>query len=125
MDSIIDINFNFLLFESKITNLLHSYNVSKEKFCEGTETEDFIIDKGLELIDQIDFCLSMINYRLSLIDYEYMEDKIHNKNKLKKERFELSKKITWYNRLKDSIEDECNKINIGEFDFGDEPDFEE
>lgn len=122
MENIIDINFNFQLLDSQITTCLYQYNIAKDNFCGGSETEDGVIDKGMAVIGHIDFCLSLLNYRLSLINYKYIENKEQNKNKLNNEKQNLLRKINWYKKLKFSIEKECNKINIGEFDFDDEPD---
>ena len=124
MSDIVDINFNFTMIDKKITQRLNEYNISKENFCKGTEVESVVIKNGEKVINLINIGLILIDYRLNLINNEYMEDKVHHKQNLKSERLNLSKKTEWFYRLKKSIRKETESIQNGEFDTSDENDFE-
>jgi len=123
MDNTIDLNFNFKLLDENVNSWLGAYNVAKDEFYAGREDEKDVYDSAEKTIKQINVALEFINYRLFLIDNEYMEDKNHNKTKLKKERFDLLKKINWYGILERSISEECEKIKNGDFGQDEELDF--
>jgi len=124
VDNIIDVNFNFDLFDKNITEILNSYNISKDNFCKGLEVSDVVIDKGKRVLELLCFYIEVVNYRLRLIEEEFMDDKFHNKQKLRKERVRLLKKVDWYEKVVDSIEEECEHIRNGTFNIDEENDLE-
>jgi len=120
---ILDINFNFRLIEENIASWLDAFNVAKDEFFAGREDKEKIIEFGEKTVERISVGLQFLKYRVDLIDSEYMEDKIHNKNKLKKERFNLLEKISWYENLTDSIMADCDifdGIENNSDEFGDQ-----
>ena len=125
MDNIVDINFNFVMFDDSISRSLKNYNEAKEMYCEGIETDKGVIQKGEAIVDALYICTELMEYRLMLINQNYIKDKFHNKQQLKTESVYLNKKLNWYKKLRASIKEECNKISIGEFGFEDEPDINE
>ena len=94
-----DVEFNFDLIEDTIINMLDFYNVAKDEFIAGNETE-----KGLKAVTEklsrlIDCCDAFISIRLMFIENRLNDENTTeiNKERLQNEikyNFSFSLKIT-------------------------------
>ena len=124
MDNIKNVTINFDLFETIITNLLKKFNKAKEQFYNGEIDENDVLKRADEAQEQIVLYTELLGARVATIN-EYMDDKFYNKQELRKERKLLTKKISKYCGIFDSVDEECMEIENGDCDmFDDEDEFE-
>ena len=124
MDNITNVTFNFDALDENVRKLLSLYNNAKEGFCAGFIAKGNVLYKGEAVLEAIGLCIELIDSRLILIN-EYMDDKFHNKQALRKERLKLTKKIDEYNHLSDFIEEECKQIENDVYETDDFIDYDE
>lgn len=123
MEKVIDVNFNFELYDVLITESLNNFNIAKEQYFSGEETLDGLNEKLEKLTSLIDTCLRLMETRNKLINNYYFNDGNHNKKQLVEEKRRLIKQESWYKRLKESVEKEGKFISTNELGLEDEPDF--
>ena len=133
---IIDVSFNFDLFEDVISNLLNTYNIAKEQFNEGFETKDGV----KKIVDRLSQILEL-SADLAEIRIDYIDKKVNtcakltfqDKDDLLYEKNCLSEDIEWYDRLKNSVlteyynlvsNVEVEGLDPDEYDFQDESEME-
>ena len=116
MDNITNVTINFELFETTITNLLKKFNKAKEQFYNREIDENEVLKRADEVQEQIVLYTELLGARIETIK-DYMDDKFHNKQALRKERKLLNKKISKYCGLFNSIDEECMEIENGEADL--------
>ena len=124
MDNITNVTINFGLFEAAIKSSLKKFHMVKERYDHGEVDEASVLKKADEVSEQIVFYTELLGARLELIN-EYMDDKYHNKQALRTERKEITNKISRYQGVLNSIDDECKEIENGDCDiFDDEDEFD-